>query len=180
MLGSNTEAIKELGILQSGVGMPYLALFNEEEQPICIEDDLGNMIPLGARISKFEFKSTIKAKDTNMVTLTIQSGDSSIIDVPQLAEGSILILQWGYIYPNGNTASSPYRVVKIRDIDATFNTSGVTLTLKCIDTAAQVNQLEPFKPNTNPDDSSFNTFSKFLDEGMGNKIGIIIKRYNNG
>lgn len=179
-LGSNTKATDDLGILQNGVAMPYLALFDREQKPICIKDEAGNPIPLGARVSKFEFKSTIKSKDTNLLTLTIQVGDVSLIDSPALSEGSALFIQWGYIYPNGAAISCPYKVVVIRDVDALFNTQEVTLTLKCIDKAIQINHTNIFKPNTDPDVEDAQTFSDFLDSGLGNNIGVIIKRYNNG
>lgn len=178
-LGSDTKPFESLSILQKGVAMPYLALFDKDEKPIMVDSEVG-VVPLGALISKFEFKSTIKAKDTNLCTLTLQSSDPKVMDIDNLSEGTHIWLQWGYIYSNGQTLSGPPRCVSIRDVDGTFNSQGVTLTLKCVDSSIQLNHTPPFIPQEDEGDNGIKTLVDYLDTGAENKIGIIIKKYNNG
>jgi hypothetical protein len=176
---TNEKPLESLNILQKGVAMPYLAIFDKDENPIMADSNVGS-VPLGALVSKFEFKSTIKSKDTNLLTLTLQTGDYNVIDLDTLSEGTHIWLQWGYIYSNGQSLSSPPRCVAIRDVDATFNSQGVTLMIKCVDSSIALNHTPPFIQQEESGDKGIKTLVDYMNEGAENKIGIIIKRYNNG
>ena len=79
-------------ILLKGTATPYLAIFSEEGMPI-MNQITG--IPLGAYISRFQFKYS--EEEENLATLTFECGNPDIVDQEDLGENKTIILQWGYI-----------------------------------------------------------------------------------
>ena len=62
-------------ILLKGTATPYLAIFSEEGMPI-MNQITG--IPLGAYISRFQFKYS--EEEENLATLTFECGNPDIVD----------------------------------------------------------------------------------------------------
>lgn len=155
-------------IMAHGVGMPYVAIFNIDGYPIL---DPYTQLPIGSGTTRFTFRS--KIEEANETEITIQTGRSDIADSPQLQEGILIVVQWGYIFPNGSVSSSKPKVVRIKDIDYTFDTTGTTVILKCSDDSKSLQYLPQYVPDPEKD----RTFTEFMDEGLHQQIGIIIKRF---
>lgn len=92
-------------ILYNGTATPYMALFDSGGMPIM---NVITGIPLGAYISNWSYK--YDEEKENLATITFDTGDPDTVDIPELQEGSIIYLQWGYIYPDGQFISSPIEV----------------------------------------------------------------------
>lgn len=160
-------------ILQHGTAAPYVALFNVAGEPIV---NILTGYPIGAYINSFSYK-TEQGKE-NLATIIITTGNPVTVDDPSLQEGQTILIQWGYIYADGSSHASIPLVIKIRDVDILFNDQGTQITLKCIDSSSRIRQIPIWVPTIDPDDESKNTtFKQFMDEGFGNKTGIIIEQY---
>lgn len=159
-------------ILHHGTATPYLAIFNEIGMPV---NNSSTGFPLGAYIHNFSYK-TDESKE-NLCTVILTTGDPTSVDNEDIQEGKTLMLQWGYIYPDASSISSPLLIVKIRDMDITFDDQGTKITLKCVDRSAKIRQIPIWVPK--PD--SPKTVKDFMDEGLGCGMGIVIEKfYYNG
>lgn len=157
-----------LPIMSYGVGMPYLAIFNMDGYPI-IEPSSG--LPIGVGVTRFTFRSQVdKPNETEII---IETGSPLIADSPQLQTGMLLVIQWGYIFPHGNTLSSKPKPIRIKDVDYLFDNNGTKVTLKCEDQSNIIQYL----PQYIPDPSNDYKFTDFMDDGFGEGVGIVIKRF---
>lgn len=159
-------------ILYQSTATPYLALFDEIGRPIT---NSATGLPIGAYINQFSHK-TDESKE-NLCTITLSTGNPTSVDNNQIQEGATILVQWGYIYPDGSSISSPLEIFKIRDMDIVFDDQGTKITLKCVDKSAKIRQLPIWVPK--PD--SKKTIKDFMDNGLGNGLGIVIEKfYYNG
>lgn len=157
-----------LPIMVNGVGMPYVAIFNIDGYPII--DPLTGL-PVGCGITRFTFKSQVD--EPNETSITIMTGSSAIADSPQLQEGYLIVVQWGYIFPKGNTISSKPKPLRIKEIDYTFDNNGTTVVLKCEDQSGEIR----FLPQYIPDPTTNETFTDYMDRGFDQEIGILIQKH---
>lgn len=158
-------------ILYQGTATPYLALFSVVGSPI-VNSTTG--LPLGAYITSFSYK-TDESKE-NLCTLIFSTGNPLSVDNPQIQEGNTILVQWGYIYPDASSVSSPVIILKIRDIDIVFDDQGTKVTLKCVDKSAKTRQMPIWVPKVD----SKKTLKDFLDEGLHCGMGIVIERFDYG
>lgn len=158
-------------ILQQGIGQPYLALFDSGGMPI--RNPITG-IPLGAYITDFSF--LYDEEQENLATFSLETGNPDTVDIPALQEGSTIFLQWGYIYSNGESISSPVRIIKIRDFDCIFDDTGTHITIKCIDGVGDLRYYPPYSFSVEEGHS----LSALLDRGYYNNIGIVIEEFSNG
>lgn len=156
-------------ILRQGTGQPYLALFDSGGMPI--RNPLTG-IPLGAYITNFFFM--YDEEKENLATISIETGDPDSVDIEDIREGSTIFLQWGYIYANGESVSSPVRTIKVRDFDCIFDDSGTHITIKCVD---GVGDLRFFPAYTFSVVEGF-SLSEELEKGYHNNIGIVIEEFS--
>lgn len=156
-------------ILRQGTGQPYLALFDSGGMPI--RNPITG-IPLGAYITNFSFR--YDEEKENIATVAIETGDPDSVDIEAIQEGSTIFLQWGYIYANGESLSSPIRVIKVRDFDGIFDDMGTHITIKCVDGVGDLRFFPPYTFTTVPGFS----LSEELDKGYHNNIGIIIEEFS--
>ena len=156
-------------ILQQGTGQPYLAIFNTGGIPI--RNPLTG-IPLGAYITSWLF--IYDEEQENLATISIETGDPDSVDIEDLREGNTIFLQWGYIYSNGESVSSPVRAIKIRDFDCLFDDNGTHITIKCVD---GVGDLRFYPPYTFSVVEKY-SLSTLLEEGYHNNIGVVIEEFS--
>ena len=155
-------------ILLKGTATPYLAIFSEEGMPI-MNQITG--IPLGAYISRFQFKYS--EDEENLATLTFECGNPDIVDQEDLSENKIIILQWGYIYADGTAVCNKPKAVKIRDFNCTFDDSGTHASILCIDSTADIRYTLPLKAGGFESEK----MSNFLDNGCELDIGVVIEKF---
>lgn len=155
-------------ILLKGTATPYLAIFSEEGMPI-MNQITG--IPLGAYISRFQFKYS--EDEENLATLTFECGNPDIVDQEDLSENKIIILQWGYIYAEGTAVCNKPKAVKIRDFNCTFDDSGTHASILCIDSTADIRYTLPLKAGGFESEK----MSNFLDNGCELDIGVVIEKF---
>lgn len=155
-------------ILLKGTATPYLAIFSEEGMPV-MNQITG--IPLGAYISRFQFK--YDEEQENLATLTFECGDPDVVDQEDLQEGKTLILQWGYIYADGSAVCNEPKAIKIRDFNCTFDDSGTHASLVCVDGTADIRLALPLKAGMEESEK----MSKFLDNGCEMEIGVVIEKF---
>lgn len=153
-------------ILFNGTATPYLALFDSQGIPIM--NPLTG-IPIGAYISTWAYK--YDEEKENLATITFDTGDPDTVDIESLQEGQTIYLQWGYIYPDGQSISGPIKSIKVRDLDCNFDSTGTHVTLKCIDTVGDLRFHPPYSHSDMEEYSLFN----FLENGCNNNTGVIIE-----
>ena len=140
-------AAKQKPILYKGMGQPYLALFNFRGMPI-MNPITG--IPLGAYISTWSYRYD---------------------DIAEIQENQNICLQWGYIYPDGQFISGPIKIIKVREFEAVFDSTGTHVTIKCIDSSGDLR----YQPAYVHSDMEGYKLSTYLDNGCGNATGVIIE-----
>lgn len=166
--------------LYVGTGTPYIALFDEASQPIL--NPLTNL-PLGLYMDSFRYtfqeansrSSRGFMKNTNPGNegkLIFRSEDPNTIDISGLQENSKIFIQYGYIFPDGSFLTSPILSTVIRQIDAVFDNNGVTITILTKDKSDLMKYKKPYSPLSGND-----TFLKWLKEGCGYDVGVIIKKF---
>lgn len=155
-------------ILLKGTATPYLAIFSEEGMPI-MNQITG--IPLGAYISRFQFKYS--EEEENLATLTFECGNPDVVDQEDLSENKIIILQWGYIYADGTSVCNKPKAVKIQDFNCTFDDSGTHASILCRDSTADIRYALPLKAGGFESEK----MSNFLDNGCELDIGVVIEKF---
>jgi hypothetical protein len=114
--------------LPSGHAMPYIAIFDQKGDPIM---DPFTELPLGMYVTEFTYK--FDEEDDDELNIVIETGNPDIASLPAFKNRFPLIVQWGYIYPNGGKKVSQPRTVIVRDDTLDINESGIKVTLKCTD-----------------------------------------------
>jgi hypothetical protein len=157
-----------------GTAQPYLALFDSGGIPV-INPITG--IPLGEYIESFSFK--YDEEKANQASITFSTGNPDIVDIEALKEGKTVLLQWGYIYANGNHISGPVRPIKVKDFNAIFDSKGTKCTIIFVDSVIEMRSLPPHKPSAEDDDKDgISSMVNFLDRGCDHDLGIIIEKFS--
>jgi hypothetical protein len=158
----------------NGTATPYLALFDEQTNPI-MNTQTG--IPLGAYISKFSYK--YDEDKENLATLTFDTGDPDTVNIDELQVGKTIYLQWGYIFPDGTFHCVKPKAIKIRDYNCVFDNTGTHSTIKCVDGVNSLRYLPGHAPNApEDDDDGVSSMVDFMDRGCDANIGIIIEKFD--
>lgn len=171
-MASNRQPLEKFSFLYKGTAMPYLAVFDSLGMPV--KNPITG-IPLGAYLSNFFYQ--YDEEKENQASITFDVNNAEILDSEEIKEGNTLILQWGYIYSNGGSISCRPKSITIRDIDCKFDSTGVHVTLICIDGTSYLRTTPPIPP-TSPEDEG-GTMLDHMNNGFGRKIGIIIEKFNN-
>lgn len=116
--------------LKKGTGTPYVAIFDSDGNPIICP--LNNM-PIGMFVTKFNYKYVEEGADT--AEITIQTNNINIADHSALQYLMPIKLQWGWLYHNRGSESSPVRTVVVKDISLRFSPEGVTMDLDLSDSS---------------------------------------------
>lgn len=159
-------AAKQKPILYNGMGQPYLALFNFGGMPI-MNPITG--IPIGAYISTWSYR--YDEEKENLATITFDTGNPDTVDIAEIQENQNICLQWGYIYPDGQFISGPIKIIKVREFEAVFDSTGTHVTIKCIDSSGDLR----YQPAYVHSDMEGYELSTYLDNGCGNATGVIIE-----
>lgn len=155
-------------ILHHGTATPYVAIFSELGTPL-LHPLTG--VPIGAYISQFQYK--YDEERLNESTITFDCGDPDVVDEHTFPVGMKLFVQWGYIYSDGTSVSSEAKSLKVRDYNVDFDDQGVHSSLVCLDIKADLLLSLPVKPN----DDENKTLDKFLENGCGLDIPVIIEAF---
>lgn len=108
--------------------MPYIALFDQKGDPI-IHPISG--LPLGMYITDFSY--TYEEDEDDVASITIETDDLDVNSLKEFKNKTPLIVQWGYIFPDGSKEVSQPRKVIIRDDEFDASESGDKYTFKCTD-----------------------------------------------
>lgn len=155
-------------VLYEGTGTPYIALFSEDGDPIM--NPLTG-IPLGAYMTSFIVKMGEGEEDVGSIVL--DTGDPDTVDIEEIQENKKLYVQWGYLYPNGQSFSSKVHSLEIKQRDVTFDDQGTHVTLSVKDAVSNLRQDVPYRASG--DDNQ--TFVDFLDNGLGQNRSVIIEMF---
>lgn len=172
MASNERQPLPRLSLLYKGTATPYLAVFDELGMPV--KNPITG-IPLGAYISNFFYQ--YDEEKENQASITFDVSSPGILDSDIIKEGNTLILQWGYIYPTGGSISCRPVSITIRDIDCKFDSTGVHVTLICVDGISYLRSTPPITPNS-PEDTG-NSMLDYMNRGFDRKIGIIIEKFKN-
>lgn len=153
-----------------GTAMPYIALFDSNGIPI--KNPLTG-IPLGAYIDNFSYR--YDEEKENEFTLQVHVGNPDMVDAEVIADGATILLQWGYVYANGSSLPSVPKAMLIKNVDPTFDDSGTNLIIKGSDGTLNLRYLPPFTRDLAGDTED--TLSRYLDNGLENRVGIIIEKF---
>lgn len=172
MASDNRQPLSRLSFLYKGTAMPYLAVFNGIGIPV--KNPLTG-IPLGAYISNFFYE--YQEEKENQAQLTFDVDNPNILDSTELREGNNLVLQWGYIYSHGGSISSRAVPITIRDIDCRFDSTGVHVTLVCIDNTSYLRSIPPHTPTSPEDIKEGRDMVTYMDQGLYCNMGIVIEKF---
>lgn len=170
-MSANRQPLERFSLLYKGTAMPYLAVFNSIGMPV--KNPLTG-IPIGAYISNFFYN--YNEEKENQASITFDVDTPEILGSDEIKEGSVLLLQWGYIYPNGSSISCKPVQISIRDLDCKFDSTGVHVTLICIDNTSRLRSIPPHTP-VSLEDNEEDTMSSLMDKGLGCRMGIIIEKF---
>lgn len=165
---SNIQALS-----QYGTATPYLAIFDQGGMPVM---NTVTGIPLGAYITAFTYK--YDEEEENQAVLTFETGDPDTVDIPELHEGKVVYLQWGYVFPDGSFVSGPIKPIRVKDFNCSFDDMGTHATIKCIDGAMDIRYFPPHRPSAeDDDDDGVSSMVDYLDRGCDQSIGVIIEKF---
>jgi hypothetical protein len=160
-------------MLYHGIAQPYLAIFDEEGIPVM--NPLTG-IPLGAYITSFYYK--YDEEKENQASISFSTGNPDIVDAEALQKDKTVLFQWGYIFSNGDHISSPIKVVKVKDFNCKFDSSGTTASVIFIDSTVEQRYLPPHKPSAEDDDEDgYSSMVDFMERGCDHGLGIIIEKF---
>ncbi len=122
--------MEDKSILSMGQGqaMPYISLFDSSGSPIL---DSVTKKPIGMFVENFEY--SYSEEDDDELEIVFKSDNPDLIDIPELRDKMTILVQWGYIFPDGKVLSSPIRKVIKRDDELDTDQSNFKITLKCTD-----------------------------------------------
>lgn len=168
--GNDTKAreFKSQGhILYQGTGTPYLAIFNNDQSPI-IETNTG--LPISIYISSFSYR--LDQEQENECRFTIDTGNPDTVDVSGIKSGEEVLIQYGYVFPDGSFESSKTYSLQVKSTEATFDQTGTHVTVVLKDKTSDLRNMKPFKVSS--DDY---TFKHFMDDGFDIGQPIVIEKY---
>lgn len=165
---NKTQKEPSPSVLYEGTGTPYIALFSEDGDPI-LNSITG--IPLGAYMTSFIVKLGEGEEDVGSIVL--DTGNPDTVDIEEIQENKKLYVQWGYIYPNGQSLSSKVHALEIKQRDVTFDDQGTHVTLSVKDAVSNLRQDVPYRASGDEGQ----TFVDFLDNGLGQNRSVIIEMF---
>lgn len=155
-------------VLQDGTGTPYLAVFNNLGEPIV---DSSSGLPIGMLMTDFEYNYNEEKSDVGEFTLETDNPD--LISHPALDFYMGLMLQWGWIYPNGGFYCSPVRQVVITEHNVDFTETGVKIRIVFSDSSVLLkNQPADYYNSA----AGFEAYVKDMLKGVG--IGLELWDYS--
>lgn len=164
---SSREFKSQGHILYSGTGTPYLAIFHDDQTPI-IETNSG--LPLSEYISTFTYK--LDQEQENECKFTIDTGNPDTVDVSGIKSGEEVLIQYGYIFPDGSFESSKTYSLQVKGKEVTFDQTGTHVNVLLKDKTSDLRKMSPFKLS-----SENYTFKNFMDDGFDVGQPIIIEKY---
>ena len=155
-------------VLLDGTGTPYLAVFNNLGEPIV---DSSSGLPIGMLMTDFEYNYNEEKSDVGEFTLETDNPD--LISHPALDFYMGLMLQWGWIYPNGGFYCSPVRQVVITEHKVDFTETGVKIRITFSDSSVLLkNQPADYYNSA----AGFEAYVKDMLKGVG--IGLELWDYS--
>ena len=168
---NDTEKTQDVSaILLSGIGTPYVAIFDGSSNPIL---DPVNNLPIGTFIDNFIYEYNEEKEDSGSFVIT--TNNPEVCDLPQLQYQEILWVQWGYLLPNGQVICGSPRRVMVTDISASFRDNGITIELKFADSSILLKTMP-----SNYYSKEYNWLKDLGNVLMGNIVSTIIKVYETG
>lgn len=160
--------------LPKGVGTPYVALFNGSGQPII---DPSKNLPLGMFITSFNYEYIEESKDSNdddNANIVIETDNPNIIDIPDLEYLMPIQVQWGWLFDDGSSDSSPVRSLVVKDYKMSFTTEGVKLDLSLISASFLLKSMAPKPINT-----SKSLIDHYIELMKGNSVPVEVLDFSN-
>ena len=164
------KSIPRVSTLYSGTGQPYVALFTENLDPLL---NTVNGLPLGYYISKFDYQ--MNHEKENVCNISIDAGITEILDIPEVQEGNVIKMQYGYVFSDGSVKSSKLYTLKIKEVSITLDDKGTHIGLALKDSVSDLRHIDGYMESG--DDK---TFIDYLDEGLYVNTGIKIVQFNQG
>lgn len=140
-------------VLSTGQATPFISIFDGNKKPIV---DNKNGLLVGMLITSFVYEYHEEGGDK--AEIVIETDNEDLLDQPELGDKMPLILQWGYVLPDGKFDLSPVRRVFIADTEWDGGEIGIKITLKCSDLIARLKST----PASRGDDS----FEKWLESNL--------------
>lgn len=155
-------------VLLDGTGTPYLAVFNNLGEPIV---DSSSGLPIGMLMTDFEYN--YKEEKSDVGEFTLETDNPDLISHPALDFYMGLMLQWGWIYPNGGFYCSPVRQVVITEHKVDFTETGVKIRITFSDSSVLLkNQPADYYNSA----AGFEAYVKDMLKGVG--IGLELWDYS--
>ena len=169
----NTVPNPSYPMMNTGIALPYIALFSQQGIPI-INPVTG--IPIGCSITRFSFKFEVDEFTESRLEFTVPG--VQIADNIDLQEGVCIAIQWGYIYPETRTISSKPQLIRLKEVDYTFDDSGTHVRIKGHAVTKETLEYLPQVVNPKIDDGLKGlSLSQMMDAGFNQQIGIVMRRF---
>lgn len=124
--------------LHKGTGTPYLAIFDGGKSAII--DPLNNL-PIGVFVTSFQYDYEEGKEDSGRII--IETNNPNLISLKSLQYMMPLFLQWGWIYSDSTSKSSPLKKVLIVGHDVNFTPSGVRIQIDFADCSVLLKNMPP-------------------------------------
>lgn len=160
--------IPRVSTLYAGTGQPYVALFTDNLDPLL---NTVNDLPLGYYVSKFSYQMSHDKE--NVCQIDIDAGITEILDIPEVQEGNIIKMQYGYVFSDGSSKSSKLYTLKIKEVSITLDDRGTHMSLSLKDSVSDLRHVDGYTESG--DDR---TFLDYLEEGLYVDTGIKIVQFS--
>lgn len=126
-------------ILKESFGMPLAWIYTPAGDILRDYDEQ----PISKYLTEFEYE--YNEEDDDVCVMKFEFPSLKSFDLPYFQQDVILVVQWGYILPNGQSLKGPKRKIAIRDLESNYKVDGIELELQCTDL---VSYLKGFKLKT--------------------------------
>lgn len=116
-----------LAQLDYPLGMPLAWVYTPDGEMIVDQFDR----PIARNITDFEY--TYDEEEDDRCNISFHFQEVTQFDLPYLDNDVVILVQWGFMTPEGKFIKSPKRKVAIQDIRTDYGTNGLKLELECAD-----------------------------------------------
>lgn len=153
-------------VLKAGTGVPYLAIFDGNRQPII---DPKSGLPIGMFMVSFDYE--YDEDKVNSAEFMLETDNPDLIMHPALDYQMPIRLQWGWIHPDGTASVSKVRSLIVTNHKLKMGRDKVEIKVECKDASILLQQ-QPAKYFQESED-----YRDWLVNLLNGRVGIKLLDY---